>query len=161
MPMSARKKLLDTSPFDDIHILGITTTLPDYKLAWHINNKLQINLVKYDDIVPNELDGEYAYAFYLFDQGENSNIFNLVSINDKGARWLKLPVTTDFLFLIRNSIEAERLSHILKTIRKIEQLVHAFVIEQARIKGMDPLLEQIELHEMEMMKNVNKRLSRK
>ncbi|MDY0078119.1 MAG: IPExxxVDY family protein [Bacteroidales bacterium] len=159
--MCPRKNTLKPVPFIDVNIIGITTTMPDYKLAWNINTKLNINLVKRKDIVPEGLNGEFAYAYYLYDEGENSNVYNLVSINDKGALWLKLPVTTDYLLIIRNSIHSEKLTDILKTIRKTEQLVHAFLIEQERIKGIDPLLEQIELHEMELMKNINKRLSRK
>lgn len=159
--MSPRKNTLKPVPFDDINIIGITATMPDFKLAWNINTKLNIKLVKLKDIVPDGLKGEFAYAFYLYDEGENSNVYNLVSINNKGAQWLKLPVTTDYLLIIRNSIHSEKLDDILKTIRKTEQLVHAFLIDQERIKGIDPLLEQIELHEMEMMKNTNKRLPRK
>lgn len=159
--MCPRKNTLTSLPSADINILGITTTMPDYKLAWNINAKLNIKLVKQKDIVPHGMNGEFTYAFYLYDDGENSNIYNLVSINDKGARWMKLPVTTDYLLIIRNSIYHEKLNDILKTIRKTEQLVHAFLIEQERIKGIDPLLEQIELHEMQMMKNTNKRLARK
>lgn len=159
--MCPRKNTLKPVPFIDVNIIGITTTMPDYKLAWNINTKLGIKLVKLKDIVPAGLNGEFAYAFYLYDDGENSNNYNLVSINDKGAKWLKLPMTTDYMLIIRNSIHDEKLNDILKTIRKTEQLVHAFLIEQEGIKGIDPLLEQIELHEMEMMKNTNKRLARK
>lgn len=158
--MCAKKNTIKPLPFNDVNIIGITTTMPDYKLAWNINTKLNISLVKQEDIVPQELGGEFAYAFYLYDEGENSNVYNLVSINDKGARWLKLPVTTDFLLIIKNRIHNEKLSDYLKAIRKTEQLVHAFLIAQEGIKGIDPLLEKIELHEMEIMKNTNRRQPR-
>lgn len=159
--MRNRKLTISTDPFDDIHVIGINTTLPDYKLTWHINQLLQLNLRKFEDIVPDQTEDDARYAFYLYDQGENMNVFNLVSINDKGLRWLKLPVTTDYLLIIRNPVDDEKLESFVRNIRTAPQVVHAFVIEQAKIKGIDPLLEQIELHEFETQKSQNKRYPRK
>lgn len=81
--MVKKKKKIVVEPFDDIKIIGICTHLEDYKLAWHINKLLNINLVKYSDIV-NE-DG-LEFSFYLYDGGENCNTFNLVEIVNSEGR---------------------------------------------------------------------------
>ena len=72
--MVKKKKKIVVEPFDDIKIIGICTHLEDFKLAWHINKLLNVNLVKYSDIV-NE-DG-LEFSFYLYDGGENCNTYNL------------------------------------------------------------------------------------
>lgn len=159
--MRNKKLTINTDPFDDIHVIGINTTLPDYKLAWHINQLLQLNLRKFGDIVPGQVEEDARYAFYFYDQGENMNVFNLVSINDKGLRWLKLPVTTDFLLVVRNPIEAEKTDQMVRSLKSIPHVVHAFLLEQSKIKGIDPLLEEIELYEFETQKSQNKRYPRK
>lgn len=150
--MHARKKTLQSQPFDNIILLGIATTLPDYKLAWHINNRLAINLVKHQDILPTPNGASSSYSFYLFDQGENLNVFNLVSLSSEGHRWIRLSVSTDYLFVIRNALDQERLDYYIRAIRSIPHIVHAFIVDTKKDKGIDILLETIEFHEMEIMK---------
>jgi hypothetical protein len=156
--MPSRKKTLHSQPFDDILLLGIATTLPDYKLAWHLNNSLSIDLIKHDDIFPEQYSEQEGFSFYLYDQGENMNVFNLVSLQSNGNRWIKLRVSTDYLFIIRNALDQERLDQITRAIRNIPQIVHAFVVDTQKTKGIDILLETIEFHEMEILKSHHQRL---
>ncbi|HOI33588.1 MAG: IPExxxVDY family protein [Bacteroidales bacterium] len=150
--MPSRKKTLQSQPFDNIILLGISTTLPDYKLAWHINNRMSINLVKHQNIYPVSNDTNTGYSFYFFDQGENLNIFNLVSLSCEGQRWIKLSVSTDYLLIIRNALDQERLDYYIRAIRNIPQIVHVFIVETKINKGIDLLLETIEFHEMDIIK---------
>lgn len=155
--MPGRKKTLQSQPFDDILLLGISTTLPDYKLVWHLNRQLDINLIKYNNIYPDPHDRSESYSFYLFDQGENLNVFNLVALNNEGKRWMKLPVNTDFLFIIRNALDQDRLDFITQTIRNILHITYAFTVDPNKIKSIDIMLETIEFHEMEIMKERHQR----
>ncbi len=156
--MPVRKKTLHSKPFDDILLLGIATTLPDYKLAWHLNNCLSIDLIKHEDVFPKQHSEKVGFSFYLFDQGENMNIFNLVSLLSNGSRWVKLSVSTDYLFIIRNALDQARLDPIIRSIRNIPKIVHAFVVDTQKTKGIDILLETIEFHEMEILKSHHQRL---
>ena len=109
--MVKKKRKIVVEPFDDIKIIGICTHLEDYKLAWNINKLLNINLVKYSDII-NE-DG-LSFSFYLYDGGENCNTFNLVEIVNSEGRWVNFSPTTDYLIVIRNFINDENLAKILE-----------------------------------------------
>lgn len=151
--MVKRKKKLVVEPFDDIKIIGICTHLEDYKLAWHINKLLNINLIKYQDIV-NE-DG-FEFSFYLYDGGENCNTYNLVEIANAEAKWVNFSPTTDYLIVIRNFIHEENLAKLLDKIKHIEGVALAYLVDLDMNSKIDALLEDIEMHEIEIVTSMKK-----
>lgn len=148
--MVRRKNKIVVEPFDDIRIIGINSHLEDYKLAWHINNVLNINLIKYSDIV-NE-DGQ-AFSFYLYDGGENSNTFNLVGLVNEEAKWIKLPLPTDYLIVIRNFITEDSYQAITSKIKQIPGVILVYNVDVEKTRKIDNLLEDIEIHEIELIKS--------
>lgn len=146
--MAKKKQKLVVEPFDDIKIIGINTHLEDYKLAWHINKLLNINLVKYSDIF-NE-DG-IGFSFYLYDGGENCNTYNLVEMSNSEGRWVKFNPPIDYLIVIRNFIHDENLTKTLDNIKHIEGVQLAYIIDVETNNKIDAILEDIEMHEMEIV----------
>ena len=151
--MVKKKKKIVVEPFDDIKIIGICTHLEDFKLAWHINKLLNINLVKYSDIV-NE-DG-LEFSFYLYDGGENCNTYNLVEISNSEGRWVTFSPATDYLIVIRNFINEENLAKHLEKIKHIEGVQLAYVIDLDMNSKIDALLEDIEMHEIDIVTSMKK-----
>lgn len=149
--MVAKKKTLVVNPFDDITVVALTTTLKDYKLAWHLNETLRLGLKKYPGLQYTEA-GPYEFSFYYYDAGENMNVFNLIQLQTEGMKLLKLPMPVDFLWIIRNNIDDQRLEEWLGSIRKIPGLSMAFVLDVDKYKMIDPLLEMIELHEFNLLR---------
>ena len=148
-----KKKKLVVEPFDDIKIIGICTHLADYKLAWHINKLLNINLIKYDDIINEE---EMAFSYYLYDGGENCNTYNLVEIANADGRWVNFSPATDYLIVIRNFINDENLAKILLKIKNIEGVQFAYLIDLEMNNKIDTLLEDIEMHEIGIVSDMKK-----
>ena len=146
--MVKKKKKIVVEPFDDIKIIGICTHLDDFKIAWHINKLLNINLVKYSDII-NEDD--LAFSFYLYDGGENCNTFNLVEIANAEGRWVNFSPATDYLIVIRNFINDENLMNTLDKIKHIEGVQFAYLVDLETNTKIDALLEDIEMHEIEII----------
>lgn len=146
--MVKRKKKIVVEPFDDIKIIGINSHLEDYKLAWHINKLLNINLVKYSDIINEE---GFGFSFYLYDGGENCNTYNLVEIANAESKWVSFSPATDYLIVIRNFINDENLADVLNKIKKIEGVVFAYLIDLETNNKIDTLLEDIEMHEIEII----------
>lgn len=151
--MVKKKKKIVVEPFDDIKIIGICTHLEDFKLAWHINKLLNINLVKYSDIV-NE-DG-LEFSFYLYDGGENCNTYNLVEISNSEGRWVTFSPATDYIIVIRNFINEENLAKHLEKIKHIEGVQLAYVIDLDLNSKIDALLEDIEMHEIDIVTSMKK-----
>ena len=139
-----KNKLLVAAPFDDIHIIGINSTLVDYKLAYFLNEKLHFNFIRLKDIL---LDESMPYAFFYYNAGENRNAYNLVSLRHKDHLCIKLNPHIDYLLIIRNPVATERLAQIIAALREIKEVTYAYTMELSRTPAVDVLLERIEVHE--------------
>jgi hypothetical protein len=135
--MNPRDKKIQIASFDDTTVIGINSSLPDYKLAWSINKQLSIDLVRYDDL---EFEGT-EFSFFYYTAGENYNVYNLVSLVRKDKVLYSFNPRLDYLFLIQNSLTAERRLNLIQSIRATEGVVHAFLLEKDKV--MRQVLETI------------------
>lgn len=135
--MNSRDKKIQIASFDDTTVIGINSSLPDYKLAWSINKQLSIDLVRYDDL---EFEGG-EFSFFYYTAGENYNVYNLVSLVRKDKVLYSFKPRLDYLFLIQNSLTAERRLNLIQSIRAAEGVVHAFLLEKDKV--MRQVLETI------------------
>lgn len=150
-----KKTKFVVEPFDNIKIIGINTGMFDYQLAWNLNKTVKLNLVKYKDITS---DDENFFSFYLYDAGENSNTFNLVALSNEETKWVSFSPQTDFLFIIRNYIKDTDFQSMLNKIKSIPKVLHAYVVDLGKNSKIDTILEDIELHEMDIVDEMNKKL---
>ena len=97
--MKPKSNKIQIASFDDTTVVGINTTLVDYKLAWGINNKLALDLARYDDLV---FEGA-PFSFFYYTAGENYNVYNLVSLVCKEKVLFPFKPRLDYLFLIPHS----------------------------------------------------------
>ncbi len=139
-----KKNKLNVAPFDDIQIIGINSTLADYKLAYYFNTELNFKWVRLNDIL---LDDEHPYAFFYYNAGENRNVYNLVSLRHLGLPCVKLKPQMDFLLIVRNHITDDKLEQLVKNIRSIRQVTYAYIMDLEKTPVLDVLLERIEMHE--------------
>lgn len=139
-----KKNKLVISPFDDIHIVGINSTLVDYKLAYYFNNILNFNFIRLKEIL---LDDVLPYAFFYYNAGENRNAYNLVSLRHKDHLCIKLKPQIDYLLVIRNPIKDDRLEQLIKSIRNIKGVTYAYDMDLSKTPAIDVLLERIEMHQ--------------
>ncbi len=135
--MKPKNNKIQTASFDDTIVVGINSALVGYKLAWNINRKLSLDLTRYDDLV---FEG-VPFAFFYYTAGENYNVYNLVSLLSKDKVLFPFKPRLDYLFLIQNALSAERQINIMRSLREIEGVVHAFVLEKD--KNLRQVLEAI------------------
>ena len=149
-----KKTRFVVEPFDDIRIIGITTGMLDYQLAWNLNKVVKLNLVKYRDLTS---DGDNFYSFYLYDAGENANAFNLVALSNEDTRLVSLAAPTDYLLIIRNYIKDSDFQAVLTKIKSIPKVIYAYSIDLGKNSKIDTILEDIEMHEMSISEELNRK----
>lgn len=147
-----KKIKVTVAPFDDIHLIGINSTLVDYKLAYYFNNELKFNFIRLDEI---KLDNELPYAFFYYNAGENHNAFNLVAMRNKEHVSVKLNPQIDFLLIVRNHIAEEPLNQLVKSIRSLNGVSYAYLMDLSKVPALDVLLERIEMHELACLETLN------
>lgn len=147
-----KKNKLVIAPFDDIHLIGINTTLVDYKLAYYFNELLHFNFVRLKEIL---LDDALPYAFFYYNAGENRNAYNLVALKSGNHLCLKLNPHIDFLLIIRNHLTDERLAQLVKLVRGIKDVTYAYSLDLSKTPAIDVILEKIEMHERQCLEDLN------
>lgn len=143
--MNTKDKKIQIASFDDTTVVGINSSLPDFKLAWSVNNALAIDLSRHDDLI---FEGA-PFAFFYYTAGENYNVYNLVSLNSRDRVLYPFKPRLDFLLLIQNTLSAERQTAIMRNLRQTEGITHAFVLEKD--KNLRFVLETIADCEQQMI----------
>ena len=151
--VSKSKTNIRLASFEDTKVIGINSGLADYKLAWNINKRLSIDLVRQDDLVVDEA----IYAFFYYTAGENSCVFNLVSTKCFDKYLVDFSPRLDYLLIIRNENSKTRLEAINLELRNIEGIGHAFFLDVNKGKAMHNLLEILELHEVTLTEKIKGR----
>lgn len=143
--MKPKSNKIQIPSFDDTTVVGINSSLLDYKLAYSVNNALAIDLARYDDLIFEGI----PYSFFYYTAGENYNVYNLVSLVSHERVLYTFNPRIDYLFLIQNSLSPERQMAIMRNLRQAEGIVHAFVLEKD--KNLRFVLETIAGCEQQMI----------
>jgi hypothetical protein len=156
---------LDISDFDEIdyHLIAIHTNLEDYRLAYFINQKLQINLSKNkNEIQINIKEGETHFTRFFYHSLEKEIYWNLIQNkneiiqqkNDTNQNLfsnITLEVLTkvylipefkkvDYFLKIENLEETESLSRVLIELNKIDTIATTYRVETNKIKSKNNLI---------------------
>ncbi len=110
-------------------IIGISSLHQDFQVAWSLNNALEINLKKTQDISIRLKNGSElnTFSFSLFSHTDlDENYFHLLSNKDKGANLYSKYKNIDY-FLIIKSEEAST-TIVSKKIMGIDFLLGNFII---------------------------------
>ena len=137
---------IDLVSFNDIVVIGINSSLMDYKLAWSLNDALSLDFTRRNDFVSNG----NVYPLYHCHLFENSPYYDLLSLNNGSETLLRFKPRLDYLFIIRNEPYLERIDNMLLKIKGMEGISYAFMIEGQRSK-IEPILYDIEQHEVDML----------
>ncbi len=144
----AKKLKVESNLFEGYSLLALVTPLKDYRLAYFINDALNFQLKKYDDL---RISGkESAFSWYYYSQGSNYLRCMLISNMDEKGRLIP-GQRLDFILLIKNIVDDEQRADILSKLRKVSGINAAFEINMSSIPNMDLLLEAIEMHELDQV----------
>lgn len=149
--MKPKSNKIQIPSFGDTTVVGINSSLPDYKLAYSVNHALAIDLARSGDLV---FEGN-PYAFFYYTAGENYNVYNLVSLNSRERVLYTFNPRIDYLLLIQNTLAPERQMTIMRNLRQADGIAHAFVLEKD--KNLRVVLETIAECEQQMIDKKKKR----
>ena len=136
---------LDLAPlhndfFEDTRLLGITTTVKNYKLCWLLNNFMGFNFKLNNDIEICLTKRKREYFFNVYESKTNSSTLThfLYHNHNDGKYLLNEFKHIDFLWLMKyDFVEDELYNNIKAAIKKIKgvQLVVELSPEQIKNKG--------------------------
>lgn len=119
-----KKHILSFEPEVDFEMIGLCSHHSDYRLAWSINNKLGLKLIKSkEDYQLTNKKGEITSSHSSYEYEDEQNRLNYYLVKNKSqGRFLvhEKPSIDFFLFLCENNaIEIETLIEKLKVVPSI------------------------------------------
>ncbi|MGB5262941.1 MAG: IPExxxVDY family protein [Lutimonas sp.] len=143
----------------DYTLLGIHTPLEDFRLAFLINDKLELKLRKYKEDLDLYLKNEKSsFSIYIFDDTHkmmtwslitNKNITKETSISQSGNLFDDPPIQSylipekkqvDFFLKMDSQLAYEETKELINKIKTINQIVTLYTIDPNDLKSRDNLI---------------------
>jgi hypothetical protein len=126
----------------DFVLIGITTSLKDYRVCYLINKHLGFNFAKIADLVVDPLPHTEpaSFSFYQFQQKETENLFYFIA--NKGTEGFLIPEMkeVDYFLMIKNLLQEEETDKYTSLLNRIPEIVAAVKIDPKKIKSRGNLL---------------------
>lgn len=142
--MKKKNRLASDYPFD-FELIGIVSSVKEYKLAWHLNQLPEFHLVKAEDVKIEFSDNKLIRVSNLKDENEFRRAYllknKLVTSNSSINQYL-LPELQQFDYLLKLSSQTQEnwASEINEKLKFIETIDYSLVVDITKIKLKDNLL---------------------
>ena len=134
------KKRLEVEFEDEASVIGIVTSLKDYKLAWKINQVFEIELILVDELVinfPKSKKAAFSNYCYQIDYNKIDLVKNK-SIDKQGIEYMaKELLHIDYFLLVEGEGQFMELPDIVKKLQSIPELSFVQLIDTTKLKSKD------------------------
>lgn len=123
----------------DFRLFGLCTTVRGYKLAWELNQRLGINLVRQPDLaVGFRQNEEKTFTYYSFETPLNRlQLFKNKPNEQETGKYFLIPEFPHFDFIILAAMEETQTQELLELVRSIPsvQLVSSIPVDDLKSKA--------------------------
>jgi hypothetical protein len=135
-------------------LVGISCHHRDYRISFLLNQALEFNLVKHEDLtVPVAgSEGTSCYSFYFYRDEDLRNAYYLLSNRSDEQVLIPEMKQVDFILIVEGEFTKNRKDTVLKAIRNIPNVLMANEIKFTAIKNYENLLTELELHMISLLK---------
>ena len=125
-------------------MFGISCHFKDYLLSYHLNNALDLELVKMDDF--------QGYSYYACRDEDHFNVYHL--LGNRGQEAILLPdlKQTDFVLLLEGPFKKVQKDRLLSKVKGIQSVLTAYEVRFETIRNYNQVLVELELHIIQIQK---------
>lgn len=125
---------------------GIACHMKDYRFAFFLNDQLGFHFRRIEDLISGGENETRGYSFYIHQHHEERRDYYLVSNYHEEGRLIPVEKGADF-FLIVNDILPETLKkEIIGKVQKVPQTLAVYEIPTGKVRNLDLIFEEIEVH---------------
>lgn len=154
-----RKLKLDSTLEKDFTLVGIASHHHDYRLIWSINEKMNLHLIKLDDLrIFNDKKREFQmHSLYFYNEPQTFKTYYFIT--NLGEQGVLFPEhrQTNFFLLIKGNVSEILKTEMVKNIYTISIVLTAHGVHLSSIKNIDNFLSDLELHMLEIQKKTKEK----
>jgi hypothetical protein len=155
----AKKLRIEASIHVNVQMIGISTAMKDYRLAQTLNKAIALDLHRLENLpVYQEKNQEISeHSFYRCGDELNRRTFDLVQNRNQGVSALSLTPQMDYLLIVHGKVRPSEIRQWVTDIRKGTGILLVQELDLIRIKGLEGLLTDIEMHLMDLTRKAKER----
>lgn len=130
----------------DYQLVGIATSLKEYKLCYHLNQLLLCDFKKLKDLIFEPTDRTRKIQFSVFTGCDEGDKNQFVVFSNKNLNEVLLPEISnfDYVLQIHGKYEEEELKNILAGIKQFPEVIMTAEIPLKKIKSKERLVYEEE-----------------
>jgi hypothetical protein len=140
--MAIKKHKLELAIEEDFCLLGVVTDEPDYKLCWMINQSLDMNFEKQEELrlYHRKMQDEQIFSLFAY-HDENALItFRIIKNRTENGYFLDELKNIDYLIHIQGEINTIRISNFLLSVGALKPVRMCVPTDLSKIKNKERLL---------------------
>jgi len=142
----AKKIKLATGSSYDYTTIGIACHMKDYRFTFFINEHLGIHFRRLDDLISGDEKESRNYSFYIYTNPSDRRNYYLVSNYHEEGRLIPSEKGADFFLIVNDILPANQKKEMITKIQKVPQALAAYEIPTGKVKNLEIIFEEIELH---------------
>ena len=126
----------------DYKLVGISSSLKEYKLCYHLNNLLSCDFRKVSDLIFEPTDRTRKIQFSVFKAGEEDDKNQFIVFTNKNLQDVLLPEISnfDYVLQIHGKCEDDNLKNLVSGIKQFPEVVMTAEIPLKKIKSKERLV---------------------
>lgn len=127
---------------EDFCLLGLLSDDPDYKLCWRINQSLDTNFEKVDDLklFHRKLNDDQLFSMFEYADEEAMLTYRIIKNRSDQGYFLEEVKNIDFLVHIQGEVYEDGVHSFLQSLSGLSSVRMCLPVELARIRNMERLL---------------------
>lgn len=151
----AKKKLkLECASHEEVTLLGISSTLADYRLVHYLNKQMNVSFARQEAMPYCISEGKTLSLplYHFFHELMENNWFILANTTQKHEYMIPALRNVDYFFLVDDLIAQASKKELLKQLRRVQGIQLASPVEPSSIKNMELIYADLEMHLMELQR---------
>jgi hypothetical protein len=146
----ARKLSIPVNLSEDYTVIAISCHLKEYRISFQINQSLRIKLKREGDLIigGNEKEEHRDYALYVFNNLDQRCYYFLIANHHADGKLLNTLGQVDYFLIVTQLLSKEDISRTVSNLRNINGVLTAYRVESNKVRDMDLLLNDLEMHLM-------------
>lgn len=130
MPAKKRIHKLNVEPENDFYLIGIASHENDYRLSWAVNQSLEFELVKENNLLINHPKHKVDIEYSMYSYEDENEYITYTLISNKSEKGFLLPnkKNIDFILKVKGSVDLNCIGDIQDKLKRVDIVIAAFLL---------------------------------
>jgi len=140
--LAVKKHKLDVAIDEDFCLLGLVSDEPDYKLCWSINQLLEMDFERLDDLLlyHKKLDVRQQFSNFVYEDDDSLITYRIIKNRSEAGYFLDELKNLDYLVHIQGELITEKISAFMLSISTLSPVRMCVPVDLKRIRNKERLL---------------------